>query len=177
MAERSATPDPGDGRGPTDGRGPAGYRERLGVPWWAWPLGLALSAFFALEVFLGSTRGLAWLPYAILLPATAAGLIALGRVVVRVDGGELRVDDAHIPVSFVTEVNVLDARAKAALLGPAARPYAFVVQRPWISGGVRVVIDDPADPTPYWVVSSRHPAELASAIVAARDTTTDHATG
>ena len=84
----------------------------------------------------------------------------------RVEDGELHVDDAHIPVSFVTEVNVLDARAKAALLGPAARPYAFVVQRPWIPGGVRVVIDDPADPTPYWVVSSRHPAALASAIVA-----------
>jgi len=163
VAERSATTDP------TDYRGPTGYRERLGVPWWAWPLGLAFAAFFALEVFLGSTRGLAWVPYAVLLPVTAAGLVALGRVVVRVDGGELHVDDAHIPVSFVTEVNVLDARAKAALMGPAARPYAFVVQRPWIAGGVRVVIDDPADPTPYWVVSSRRPADLAAAIVAARD--------
>jgi hypothetical protein len=30
------------------------------------------------------------------------------------------------------------------------------------------VLDDPDDPTPYWVVSTRHPEKLATAIVAAR---------
>jgi hypothetical protein len=40
------------------------------------------------------------------------------------------------------------------------------VQRPWIGGAVQVVIDDPADPTPYWVVSSRDPVRLAAAIAA-----------
>ena len=54
------------------------------------------------------------------------------------------------------------------LLGPAAHPYAFVVQRPWVSGAVQVHLDDPADPTPYWVVSSRRPADLAAALLAAR---------
>jgi len=32
---------------------------------------------------------------------------------------------------------------------------------------VRVDLNDPADPTPYWVVSSRRPTELAGAIKAA----------
>ena len=147
------------------------YRERLTVPWWAWPLALAFAAFLAAEVFLGAPTALVWVPYAILLPATAWGLLALGRIVVRVADGELHVDDAHLPVSFVTEVNVLDAEAKRALLGPVASRYAFIVQRPWIAGALRVVIDDPADPTPYWIVSSRRPAKLAAAIIAARDAT------
>jgi Protein of unknown function (DUF3093) len=159
-------PDPG-----VPDPGVATYRERLTVPWWTWPVALALAAFLAAEVFLGAPTALIWVPYAILLPATAGGLLALGRIVVRVADGELYVDDAHIPVAYVTEVNVLDAEAKRALLGPVASRYAFIVQRPWISGALRVVIDDPADPTPYWIVSSRRPAKLAAAIIAARDTT------
>ncbi|HWB36700.1 MAG TPA: DUF3093 family protein, partial [Rugosimonospora sp.] len=30
-----------------------------------------------------------------------------------------------------------------------------------------VVLDDPDDPTPYWIVSSRRPRRLAAALVAA----------
>jgi hypothetical protein len=74
-----------------------------------------------------------------------------------------------LPLEYVTEVNVLNANAKRALLGPVAERYAFIVQRPWVPGAVRVVLNDPVDPTPYWVVSSRHPAALAEAIVAGRD--------
>lgn len=136
-----------------------------------WPVSLALAALLAAEVFLGAPTALLWVPYAVLLPGTAAVLFLLGRIVVRVADGELHVDDAHLPVSYITEVNVLDANARRMVLGPLAERNAFVVQRPWVRDAVRVVLDDPADPTPYWVVSSRRPAELASAIVAAREAT------
>jgi hypothetical protein len=132
------------------------YTERLRVPWWVWPVALGLAAFASAEIFLGAYPLINWIPYAILLPLTAYGLVRVGGIRIRVDrpgtGAELRVDDAHIPVSFVTEVNVLDAEAKNQLLGPLAAPNVF--------------IDDPADPTPYWVISTRHPAELAKAIAA-----------
>jgi len=49
-----------------------------------------------------------------------------------------------------------------------SHPLAFVVQRPWIKGAVQVLLDDPADPTPFWVVSSRHPVDLATALLRAR---------
>jgi hypothetical protein len=65
-------------------------------------------------------------------------------------------------------VTVLGVAEKRILLGTAAHPYAFVVQRPWIKGAVQVHLDDPNDPTPYWVVSSRRPAALAAALLAAR---------
>ncbi len=38
---------------------------------------------------------------------------------------------------------------------------------PWVAGAVQVGVDDPADPTPYWVVSSRDPVRLAEALVSA----------
>jgi hypothetical protein len=147
----------------------SGYAERLGLPWWLWLAAAALVALLAAEIWLGSGGVRAWLPFAVLLPVTAAALWRLGRIRVAVRGRELLVDDARLPVAVVADAIALDAGGRREVLGIGADPLAFVVQRPWIGGAVQVVLDDPADPTPYWVVSSRHPLRLADAILAARD--------
>jgi hypothetical protein len=144
------------------------HNERLAVPWWLWLAGLALAGMLAAEVHQGASGPRSWLPYAIVLPLAALGLWLLGRLRVAVGGGELQVDDAHVPVRYVAGVTVLGPAEKRLLLGPAAHPYAFVVQRPWVPGAVQVHLDDPDDPTPYWVVSSRLPAALAAAVLAER---------
>ncbi len=145
------------------------YAERLTVPWWMWPAGLGGAALLATEIWLGASGVQAWLPFVVLLPAAAAGLVRLGRIRVAVEGGELRVDDARLPARFVADVVPLDAEGRREVLGVGAHPYAFVVQRPWVAGAVQVLLDDPADPTPFWVVSTRRPVELATALLAARD--------
>lgn len=43
-------------------------------------------------------------------------------------------------------------------------PRAYLMLRGWVHGVVRVELDDPGDPTPYWLISSRRPQELAQAI-------------
>ncbi|GIJ20308.1 hypothetical protein Vlu01_09320 [Micromonospora lutea] len=134
-----------------------------------WLAGLAAAAGLAVEVWMGAPGARAWLPFAVLLPATVAGLAWLSRIRVAVADGELRVDDARLPVRFVADAVALDAEGRREVLGVAADPLAFVVQRPWIPGAVQIVLNDPADPTPFWVVSSRHPVELAEALLAARD--------
>ncbi|WP_341719712.1 DUF3093 domain-containing protein [Micromonospora sp. FIMYZ51] len=149
----------------------AAYSERLRLPWWLWLAGLAAATLVAVEIWMGGAGVRAWLPFAVLLPAAVAGLAWLGRIRVAVADGELRVDDARLPVRFVADAIALDAEGRREVLGVGADPLAFVVQRPWISGAVQVVLDDPADPTPFWVVSSRHPVELAEAILAARQST------
>lgn len=118
---------------------------------------------------MGASGLRSWLPFVLLLPAAVAALWWLGRIRVAVADGELRVDDARLPVRFVADAVPLDAAGRREVLGVGSDPLAFVVQRPWIGGAVQVVLDDPADPTPFWVVSSRHPVELAAAIMAARD--------
>ncbi|WP_189168783.1 DUF3093 domain-containing protein [Pilimelia anulata] len=151
-------------------RTPAGprYAERLRVPHWWWLLALAGAAGLAAELWLGAPGVRAWLPFAVLLPVAVAGLWWLGRLRITVTGDELRVDDARLPLRFVADAVPIDAAGRRLLLGQAADPLAFVIQRPWVAGAVQVVLADPADPTPYWVVSSRDPVALAAAVMAGR---------
>jgi hypothetical protein len=144
------------------------HSERLTAPWWLWLPVVGLVGLLAAELSAGASQRLSWLPYAVLLGAAVAGLWVLGRLPIAVCDGELRVDDARLPVRYIAGVTVLGPEEKRLLLGPATHPYAFVVQRPWIRGAVQVHLDDPADPTPYWVVSSRRPAALAEALLTAR---------
>jgi hypothetical protein len=149
----------------------ATHTEWLRVPWWWWLFAVAGAAGLAAEIWLGGDGIQAWLPFAVLLPLAVAGLWWLGRIRVSVVGDELWVDDARLPVRFVADAVPIDSDGKRQLLGPGTDPMAFVIQRPWISGAVQVLLDDPADPTPYWVVSSRNPVRLAAAITAARSET------
>ncbi|MGC5029713.1 DUF3093 domain-containing protein [Micromonospora sp. DT229] len=153
---------------PTDAATRA-YAERLSLPWWLWLAGLAATGLLAVELWMGATGVRAWLPFVVLLPAAVAALTWLGRIRIAVTDGEFRVDDARLPAQFVAEVIALDADGRREVLGVGADPLAFVVQRPWISSAVQVVLDDPNDPTPFWVVSTRHPVALAEALLDARD--------
>ena len=47
---------------------------------------------------------------------------------------------------------------------PALDPAAYVLHRNWVGPMVLVVLDDPDDPTPYWLVSTRHPDKVLSAL-------------
>jgi Protein of unknown function (DUF3093) len=140
------------------------YRERLLAPWWWWLAALLVAAFVVTELALGAPALRHPVTYAVAGVLVLAGVAALSRITIAVDAEQLHVDDAHLPRSVIGEVTVLDAAARRNLLGPDADPLAFVITRPWIGGGVRVDLDDPDDPTPYWFISSRHPERLAAAL-------------
>ena len=145
------------------------YAERLRVSWWAWPAMIVVVLIIAFELLLGFPAVPGWLPFLVLIPGTAAALLWAGRIKVTVTADELQVDDARLPVSVIGDVVALDAAGKRESLGVGAHPLAFVIQRPWIGPAVQVLLDDPADPTPFWVISTRQPVELATALLAARD--------
>lgn len=148
------------------------FDERLTVSWWAWPVAIAIAAFLAAELAIGAFYLRTWVTFATAAVLVVAALIWLGRIRIRVqaaadghpDGGVLRVDDATLPVHAVSAVVVLDAAERRELLGTGADPLGFVIQRPWVPGGVRIDLDDPTDPTPYWFVSTRHPQALVAAL-------------
>jgi hypothetical protein len=143
------------------------HDERLTVPWWWYVLALTIVTALVAPFWLGAPDPIRWLALAV-PPAAVAGLWWLGRIRVAVVAGELLVDDARLPVRFVADAVPLDEAGRRGLLGPHADPLAFVVQRPWVPGAVQVVLDDPADPTPYWLVSTRHPERLAAALAPRR---------
>ena len=143
--------------------------ERLGLPWWAWPPGLLAGALVALEVDMAVPRMPFWVPFVVVLPLAAAVLWWLGRVRVGVGEGpdgerELWAGAAHIPTRFVGRTDVVRDEGKRMALGPQLDPAAHVMHRPWVGPAVRLEILDPDDPTPYWVVSTRHPDRLLTAI-------------
>lgn len=148
------------------------YAERMRLPLAGW-LGVVVLAVIAAALSnMGDLRWWRVAASAVVLVAPLVGCWRLGRLPVRVveeAGGErwLHVDDARLPMSAVASVEVLDPVAYSDSLGVAQHPLAFVVQRPWINRGVRIVLDDPDDPTPYWIVSSRRPERLRDALTAA----------
>ncbi|OBJ71372.1 DUF3093 domain-containing protein [Mycobacterium sp. 1274756.6] len=144
------------------------YAERLWVPWWWWPLGFAVAAIFGYEVTLSLRDLPEWVPYVVLSAVSVGTLLWLGRVELRVvdsDGEvELWVADAHLPVTVIDRAAVIPRSAKSAALGRQLDPAAFVVHRAWIGTMLLVVLDDPEDPTPYWLVSCRNPDRLLAAL-------------
>ena len=144
------------------------YRERLWVPLWWWPLGFALAALIAYEVNLGVPGLPNWLPFAVLFAVAAGALLWLGRIEIRITSGdegvELWAGEAHLPVTMIARSAEIPRSAKSAALGRQLDPAAYVLHRAWVGPMVLVVLDDPDDPTPYWLVSCRHPQRVLSAL-------------
>lgn len=144
------------------------YSERLWVPIWWWLAGLGVAGLLAAEIHMGAPGLFAWLPYVLLFPFPVWGLLWLSRLRVEVvDGapgspGELRVGRARLPLDVISRVAVVPGTAKSAALGRQLDPTAFVQHRTWVKPMVLIVLDDPEDPTPYWLVSTRHPEKLAA---------------
>jgi hypothetical protein len=142
------------------------YEERLVVPWWWFLSGLGLAALVAAELHSGAPGTRAVLPYAILLPLTVVLLAygSRGRITVR--DGVLHVPGARIPVVHLADGAVLDRESLRRQTGPMADRRSFLVSRPWLHTAVRVMVTDPEDVTPYWVVGTRHPEKLLAALTA-----------
>ena len=101
-----------------------------------------------------------WIPWTVLPFLAVTVTWFLGRSQLTISGGELRIRGAHVPLKFVGQAVRLDERSLRRLVGRDGDPSAFVSIRPWIGPGVQVVLDDVDDPTPYWVVSTRHPEQV-----------------
>jgi Protein of unknown function (DUF3093) len=169
------------------------YHERLSVPLGWWLLGLATIFLLATELVAGFSWPVAIAVYVVLTAGLVLMLLNWGRSAVEVGGGELRAGQARLPLTAVGEVSALDEAQTRSLRGPRGDPAALLVIRPYLRRAVYVevarpgaesrrgrrrlrwhgfrrraeVVSPPAD-SPYWLVSTRHPAELAAAIEGAR---------
>lgn len=90
--------------------------------------------------------------------------MALTSPVILVTDSELKVGKAHITREFISTVSVYSGSDAFAARGTDLDARAWILLRGWINPVVRVDINDPADPTPYWLFSSRKPEELVLAL-------------
>jgi len=137
------------------------YTERMAPPVWAWLVAVVIGACFgaALQVALGTAAGLP-----AFVVAEALALFVVGRTGVRVavTADTLRAGRGTLPRSVIASVQPLDPATTYALRGRDANPSAFHVIASWVPTAVRVDLADARDPTPYWFVSTRRPAQLAA---------------
>ena len=145
--------------------GPApSYDERLAPPPWVWLAVLSVALVAAAALHSGAPGWRAVVPYAVLLPVAVLGLLLASRGRVTVADGVLHVPGARIPLDHLGGVTPLNREGTRRMRGPLAEPRAFVATRGWLTESVRVQVEDPEDDTPYWLVGTRRPAELAAAL-------------
>ena len=151
----------------TTGPAPApAYRERLTPSWWVWLVAVGFAG--SCGIVLTRVDGTAALVVTVVvLVAAVAGLVRTTPLVA-VDPEVFVAGPARLPVGFVAGVEALDPDAMRAARSVELDARAWLLLRGWVAGGVRVRLDDPADDTPYWLVSSRRPQALAAALEAAR---------
>ncbi len=148
----------------------ATHDERLSVPLWWWPAAAALVALFTVELAVGLPRAAQIATVLVFGSAATALLVSIGSARIRVVEGNLHAGPAVLPLNHTGGLRVLDRRSTSLAMGREADAAAYTVTRPWLPGSVRVEVDDPEDDTPYWLLGSRRPAELAAAIERARAT-------
>ena len=143
---------------------PAEYHERLGVPlrWWVQGTMLVASLWLAVVVALPAVA--AWAVTAVAMALLGLGLLSYGAARVTVRDGVFRAGRAHIDAAHLGRAVALDPEETRRTAGRDADARAYLLLRPYLKRAVRVQIADPRDPTPYWLVSTRHPEELARAL-------------
>ncbi len=148
-----------------------GHRERLRAPvgWWV-NAGLMVLSFW-IATIVALPEPWAWGITGGLFLLAAAALLSYGSARVEVADGVLHAGTARIELHHLGRVEALDREQTRHLSGPGADARAFLLLRPYVARAVRVAIDDPADPAPYWLISSRRPERLAAALNAARPVT------
>ena len=144
-------------------RGRVRYRERVQVPltWWVFAVLFAATLAGAFGFYLG--RG-----WALGIGGPALVFVGLGfwaaSYVVEVDDAEIRIGRAVIGRAWVGGARPLDAAGTRLRSETQADARAHLVLRPWVSTTVELTLDDAADPVPYWLVSTRRPGALATAL-------------
>lgn len=140
------------------------FKERTPWPLWLWFFLLFMSASLALAFW--AALGNRWGAISALLELL--GLLYLSQstlLTIEVNESTLTVGAAHIDLSYVGEIEVLDAEAMRKARGPLLDPAAFLALRFWVSTGLKVAIRDPQDPTPYWLISSKKAQPLQAALL------------
>ena len=146
------------------------FHERLTVPavWWVLAGLFALSVLLAVGAYLGPVWGVGTTVATLLV---AAALFASAAIVISVDTDQIRIGRASIEHAFIAGCRALDVEETRRRSGVEADARSHMVLRPYVKTAVEITLDDPDDPVPYWLVSTRNPNRLAAALQDAASST------
>jgi hypothetical protein len=128
---------------------------------------MAFIYFLALSLGIAIWAAMNTMAAAIVMTPLTLATIAIyfsASLVIEVDDLELRVGKAHIEKKFCGEVIVLTPAQMSLQRTREADPAAYLAIRFWTAHGVKIVIADGRDQTPYWLVTSKRGEKLAHAL-------------
>jgi hypothetical protein len=127
-----------------------------------WFLGAGLGALFGLIPAPISSSAAIWT--AVIGVVALITALALTTPVISLDEEWLQAGRARIRRELVGDPVAMDAETMRAARGRSLDARAYLCIRGWLPVGVKVTLSDPADPTPYWLISSRRPDDFVSAL-------------
>jgi hypothetical protein len=145
------------------------YRERLSPSWWI-TLSVALLIPATSLIFLPVNLPLG-IAVGISLWAGSMAVLWFSSPTVSVTDSHLSAGSATIDHKFVSGVEVFRKDQATMQRGTKLDARAWLVIRGWVDPVVKVTLNDPKDPTPYWLVSAREPDKLAAALAKRTETT------
>jgi hypothetical protein len=101
---------------------------------------------------------------AIICALATVAISRTSRLKISINGELLKVGVAQLALSEIEQVRICDSALMASLRTRQADRRAYLALRFWVKSGVQIFLADPKDPTPYWLVSSKKPTLLASAL-------------
>ena len=143
------------------------FQEKISWPISVWSLSIALCATLSFSVWaaLGNVAAIAAAIIQLILLALWSIGNSLSLAIESIDRQYyLHVGGAYLPLKFIKEVTVLDPSEMARIRTRDAHPTAHLALRYWVKTGVKIELADPADPTPYWLISTKKGRELKEVI-------------
>lgn len=138
------------------------YRERV-LPSYA-NLALPMVLFPSVFAVMLPIDGSLALPVASICTLAFAALLVTSAPLVILSETEFSAKGATIEKKFLGKVEVIPRERVFAELGTNLDARAWLSIQASIKGLLKVEVNDPEDPTPYWLVSTRNPERLAKLI-------------
>lgn len=139
------------------------WRESLRPAWWWWLVCVPLwfTVYVAVWAYLGGWWALG-ITVAIAL-FTGSWIVQLG-LHTAADSSGFRAGRNRIDWRWVSHASPMDAAQTQAHLHSPGNHRDFLLTRSYVGPSVVLWLDDPADPHPAWVVSTRRPEQLARVV-------------
>lgn len=142
------------------------YTERLWPNTWLYIiLLLTIPSTMLLFMPLNTTLGIALAP---IVYISAALIFTLASPKITVAEGHFSAGYANIPVAYLGEITELDSDELTLAIGIEADARAYLLVRGWIHKALKITNTDPTDPAPYWIITTRRPQALKTALEQAR---------
>ena len=137
------------------------FREVISAPLWL----IAFVYFIFLSIVLSIWAALGDNPALVTFIALTIALVVMyqkSKLVIEIDGDELRVGPAKIEKKYIGHCENLDAPSFKLVRGRNADPAAYLGIRFWQPTGIKMSVNDSRDSTPYWLVTSKRGQELTA---------------